>query len=107
MANTTNYNLPYPDDYTAIADVPLAVKNLAEATDTVLEDKVDTSDLTNYYTKTEMDTTLGNKENTSNKVTSISSSSTDTQYPSAKCVYDIVGDIETALQTLNTGGGVE
>lgn len=28
------------------------------------------------------------KENTSNKVTSISSSSTDTQYPSAKCVYD-------------------
>ena len=32
MANTTHYNLPYPDDYTAIADVPLAVKNLAEAT---------------------------------------------------------------------------
>lgn len=28
------------------------------------------------------------KENTSNKVTSISSSSTDTQYPSAKCVFD-------------------
>ena len=27
-------------------------------------------------------------ENTSNKVTSLSSSSTDTQYPSAKCVYD-------------------
>lgn len=37
-------------------------------------------------------------EQTSNKVTSISSSSTDTQYPSAKCVYDIVGDIETLLQ---------
>jgi len=28
------------------------------------------------------------KENSSNKVTTISSSSTDTQYPSAKCVYD-------------------
>lgn len=27
-------------------------------------------------------------EQTSNKVTSLSSSSTDTQYPSAKCVYD-------------------
>lgn len=40
-------------------------------------------------------------------VTSISSSSTNNQIPSAKCVYDIVGDIETALQTLNTGGGVE
>lgn len=35
-------------------------------------------------------------ESSSNKVTSLSSSSTDTQYPSAKCVYD-------ALQ--NAGGG--
>lgn len=35
-----------------------------------------------------------------NKVTSISSSSTDTQYPSAKCVYDIVGDIETLINAL-------
>ena len=34
-------------------------------------------------------------QTTSNLVTSISSSSTDTQYPSAKCVYDIVGNIET------------
>lgn len=37
-------------------------------------------------------------QTTSNLVTSISSASTDTQYPSAKCVYDIVGNIETALQ---------
>ena len=41
----------------------------------------------------------------SNKTTSLSSSSTDTQYPSAKCVYDyidtIVGDINTALDTIN------
>ena len=37
-------------------------------------------------------------QTTSNLVTSISSSSTDTQYPSAKCVYDIVGNIETVLQ---------
>jgi hypothetical protein len=36
-------------------------------------------------------------EMSSNKVTSISSSSTDTQYPSAKCVYDIVGNIESLL----------
>lgn len=47
---------------------------------------------------------LSGYEQTSNKVTSISSSSTDTQYPSAKCVYDIVGDIETALHTINSGG---
>ena len=43
---------------------------------------------------------LDGKEETSNKVTSLSSSSTDTQYPSAKCVYDIVGDIETLINAL-------
>ena len=32
-----------------------------------------------------------------NKVTSISSASTDTEYPSAKCMYDIVGDISSVL----------
>lgn len=37
-------------------------------------------------------------EKQSNKVTSISSSSTDAEYPTAKCVYDIVGDIESLLQ---------
>lgn len=49
---------------------------------------------------------ISGKENTSNKVTSLSSSSTDTQYPSAKCVYDIVGNIETVLTTFTTGNGV-
>lgn len=33
---------------------------------------------------------ISGKEDISNKVTSISSSSTDTQYPSAKCVYDAI-----------------
>lgn len=33
-------------------------------------------------------------------VTSISSSSTDSQVPTAKCMYDIVGDIETLLGAL-------
>ncbi|MBQ6762321.1 MAG: hypothetical protein IJP49_06175 [Bacteroidales bacterium] len=37
---------------------------------------------------------------TSGLVTSLSSSSTDYQIPSAKCVYDIVGDIETLLAAL-------
>lgn len=40
------------------------------------------------------------KEDKSNKVTSISSASTDTQYPSAKCVYDLIGDVETLLSTI-------
>lgn len=33
-------------------------------------------------------------------VTSISSSSTDDQYPSAKCVYDLIGDVESLLAAL-------
>lgn len=39
-------------------------------------------------------------ELTLNKVTSLSSSSTDTQYPSAKCVFDIIGDIESLLAAI-------
>jgi len=33
-------------------------------------------------------------------VTSISSASTDAKVPSAKCVYDIVGNIEATLQAI-------
>ena len=40
------------------------------------------------------------QEIVSNKVTTLSSSSTDTEYPSAKCVYDLVGTVESALQAL-------
>ncbi|MCH5278581.1 MAG: hypothetical protein J1E60_02200 [Christensenellaceae bacterium] len=40
---------------------------------------------------------LQQKEDVVNKVTDISESSTHTQYPSAKCVYDLIGDVDTAL----------
>ena len=39
-------------------------------------------------------------QTTANKVTSLSSASTDTQYPSAKCVYDLVGNIEALLASI-------
>lgn len=42
-------------------------------------------------------------ESTTNKVTSLSNSSTDDQYPSAKCVYDLVGDVESLLNNINSG----
>lgn len=89
MGQTTNYHLPYPSDYTENADVPEAIKDLAEATDEALGG-----------------ITPQNMEVTTNKVTSLSNSSTDTQYPSAKCVYDLVGDIESILEELDIGGGV-
>lgn len=46
-------------------------------------------------------------EDSNNKVIAINENSTDTQYPSAKCVYDLVGNVETLLTTLDTGNGVE
>ena len=45
---------------------------------------------------------VSDKESISNKVTSISSSSTDTQYPSAKCVYTNIGDVESVLNEIIT-----
>lgn len=44
---------------------------------------------------------ISNFEDSANKVTSLSAQSTDTQYPSAKAVYDIVGDIESLLDSAN------
>lgn len=52
---------------------------------------------TELYLVTDDEPDLTLKEDKSNKVTSLSSSSTDIQYPSAKCVYDLVGDLETLL----------
>lgn len=46
------------------------------------------------------DVDLSEFEEVSNKVTSISAESTDEQYPSAKCVYDLVGGVEAELEAL-------
>ncbi|MBO6253521.1 MAG: hypothetical protein J6O49_07695 [Bacteroidaceae bacterium] len=46
------------------------------------------------------DSVGGFYEQTGRKVTAISASSTDEQYPSAKAVYTAIGDIESALNAL-------
>ncbi len=43
---------------------------------------------------------LTGKEDKSNKVTTIRSSSTNTQYPTAKCSDDIIGDVEASRAAL-------
>lgn len=45
-------------------------------------------------------TALQSYQTTANLVTSVSSSSTDSQYPSAKLFYDTCGDIESAINTI-------
>ena len=48
---------------------------------------------------------FNSKQNVSNLVTQITPLSTNSQYPSAKCVYDLIGNVESILHTLNSGGG--
>ena len=43
---------------------------------------------------------ITNMQTTTNLVTTISTASTDTTYPSAKCMYDLIGDVETLINAL-------
>ena len=55
---------------------------------------------------------ISGKEDVSNKITSVSSSSTDTQYPSAKAVYDAIQSVSPSgfakkfIKTLDTASSV-
>lgn len=53
-----------------------------------------------YVITDAQDINIDNYEMISNKVNSISAESTDEEYPSAKCVYDMIGNIETLLATI-------
>ena len=56
-----------------------------------------------YYIKGSGATPVGAQfkiENARYKVTSLDSDSTDSEYPSAKCVYDMIGDVESVLASL-------
>ena len=44
---------------------------------------------------------ITNFEDSNNKVTSLNAQSTDTQYPSAKAVYDMIGNVESLLTAAN------
>lgn len=63
-------------------------------------EEVSHQSLSAYRTASAQDVIDGGKESASNKVTALSSASTDSQYPSAKCVYDMVGNIETLLSQI-------
>lgn len=56
--------------------------------------------------KTTLTTTINTKEDASNKTTTISSSSTDTQYPSAHAVYSAVSNrVDTSSSAVQTMAG--
>lgn len=70
---------------------------LAGKQNTLTFDTAPTNDSSNPVTSGGVYTALAGKQDEANLVTTLSSSSTDSQYPSAKCVYDIIGDVETLL----------
>ena len=76
----------------AQADVLLAAKQ-----NTLTFDAAPTSGSDNPVTSGGVYTALAAKQDKSDLVTTLSSASTDSQYPSAKCVYDIIGNVETLL----------
>lgn len=82
--------------------IPAVPTNVSEFTNDV--GYITNSALNGYATESYVTTATINMQTTNNLVTLISSSSTDTQYPSAKCVYDIVGDIESTLDAIIAQG---
>ena len=68
-----------------------------------LENEISAIDLSPYAKTVDIENTFEKKQN---KVTTISETSTDEQYPSAKCIYDIIGTLEFTLAELNSGGGI-
>lgn len=109
----------------SVADLISGLQSEITSTNKLSSDLVDDTNKTNKFVTSAEKTTWNNKsdfsgsyndltnkpdltvyEENSNKVTSVTSSSTDTEYPSAKCVYDIVGNVESLLETLDVGSGV-
>lgn len=58
---------------------------------------------TNAQSGTAVAGAIVNMQTTTNLVTSVSSASTNDQYPSAKLFYDTLGDLESLLHTINSG----
>lgn len=76
--NQSAINTAIADAKKAGTDAASALNTYKTSNDAAVAKKADSATMT---------TELAKKENTSNKVTAISSTSTDTQYPSAKAVY--------------------
>lgn len=74
--------------------------NQAKLGEFVVNQKGNVKELALHSNITTKLSNIDDKEDSSNKVKTLSSSSTDTQYPSAKSVYDLVGNVESLLASL-------
>lgn len=99
-------NCVFNNNYQAIADSSTGTKSLVLKNNHFLQsgDTV-TGCVNNNYLTSHQD--ISGKEDTSNKVTTMSSSSTNTQYPSAKAVYDALPKTTKTLTVTYTNGTTE
>ena len=83
------------DEHLYLATKEIGAYPVDEDTLTVANDKlaIKGNGVTWAKLATTVQDIIDEKEVASNKVTSVSASSTNTQYPSAKCIYDLIGDI--------------
>lgn len=98
----TPYNSSNPSGYQANVIETVKVNGTAQ---TVTSKAVDITVPTNNNQLTNgagyiTNSAISNMQTTTNLVTSVSGSSTDSQYPSAKLFYDTCGDIETLINAL-------
>ena len=64
-------------------------------------ERLDLDDVATNVLNTEVATTkLQSKQDVSNLTTTLSAESTNLQYPSAKCVHDIIGNLEEIINNL-------
>ena len=56
---TPIYNLQYPTENKGKADVPAWLKDLADAIEAAIQEAIQDIDLSNYYTKEEIDEMIG------------------------------------------------
>lgn len=96
-SSITKYELEYLDNCVDNVQEQLNAKQ-----NTLTFDSTPINNSTNPVTSDGIYDALSLKENLSNKVTSISSSSTDTQYPSAKLLYDKLATKQDTLTFDNT-----
>lgn len=96
VATSGNYN-----DLTNKPTIPTVPTKLSDFTDDLGSNPTHTH--SQYLTSQD----ISDVERTNYKVTTLSSSSTDAQYPSAKCVYDMIGNVETLLANIVSGNGVQ
>lgn len=97
LANTSLSNLSLEGQEVLNQRANVALSNLSPAGQAVLNQRANIN-LSNLSSTGQA--VLNAKENISNKVESLSSASTHTQYPSAKCVYDLLGDVESLINAL-------